>query len=255
MVGKMGRFDDRIIIVTGGAGGIGEATAMAFGKEGAKVVVSDVNVKAGEEAVRTIKEAGGEAVFVRADVSKSLDVEVMVRKTVESYGRLDYAFNNAGIGGGYAPIVDVTEENWDKVMSVNLKGVWLCMKYEIPQMVKQGYGVIVNTSSMAGIADGGYTPDYAVSKAGVIRLTRTAARVYRDKGVRVNAVCPGLIRTPLLDWLENAMPSGKDVMRGFKSKGLVGEPQDIAEAVVWLCSDSARFVNGHALVIDGGYTL
>jgi NAD(P)-dependent dehydrogenase (short-subunit alcohol dehydrogenase family) len=255
----MGLLDGRVAVVTGGSSGIGKATALAFGREGAKVVVSyNSNAKGGEDTASEIRTAGGEAVYVRADVTKSRDVEALIKCAVETYGRLDCAFNNAGIGqydGIYAPFTEYGEDVWDKVTTLNLKSVWLCMKYEISQMAKQGRGVIVNTSSIVGIVPQAINIAYASSKAGVNHLSRIAARNYRNKGVRVNVVCPGYIHTPSLEWLAGEMPSGKEILAKLESSGLVGEPKDIAEAVVWLCSDSARFITGHVLVVDGGATL
>ena len=250
---KLGRFDGKVAIVTGGSSGIGRATALAFAREGAKVAITfHTNAKGGEETVRLIK-AGGEAICMQMDVSKADDVKAMVEKTIEVYSRLDYAFNNAGMYSG-ASILDITEDDWDAILDVNLKGIWLCMKYEIPEMLKQGSGVIVNTSSNAGLTFRPMSslPVYRASKHALISLSKSAAAAYRKLGIRVNVVCPGFIHTPMLEHSIQHKVFNKEHIETLESEGLVGEPADIAKAVVWLCSDAASFINGHALVIDGG---
>jgi NAD(P)-dependent dehydrogenase (short-subunit alcohol dehydrogenase family) len=243
-------LEGRTALVTGGASGIGRATALAFAREGAKVVVVDVNVQGGEETVRLLREDGGEAFFIKCDVSKTADIEAMIKKTVDTYGRLDCAFNNAGIGV-VRSTVDCTEEEWDRVINVNLKSVWLCMKYEIPQMLKQGSGAIVNTSSAAALkSTAGHSP-YTVSKAGVIALTKVAALDCASAGIRVNAVCPGGVRTPMLEPLISNKQF-EDFMLNRIPVKRIGKPEEIAEAVLWLCSDLASFVTGVALPVDGG---
>jgi len=250
----MGILEGKVAIVTGGASGIGRATALAFSNEGAKVAVADVNDEGGEETVEMIINSGGSAFFVHTDVSKSAEVENMVDKTVEKYGRLDCAFNNAGIAGEMAPTTECTEENWDRMTSVHLRGVWLCMKYEIPAMIKQGGGAIVNMSSVEGLGAGTpLAPAYVASKHGIIGITKNTARAYRKAGIRVNAVCPGAIRTPFL--YSAAEKIGEAVVKMIEARekdGLLGEPKDVANAVVWLCSEYASFITGHPLVIDGG---
>jgi NAD(P)-dependent dehydrogenase (short-subunit alcohol dehydrogenase family) len=248
-----GRLDGKIALITGGGSGIGRASALAFAREGAKVVVADVVVKGGEETVGMIKKAGGEAIFVKADVSKAAEVEAMVNEAIETYGRLDCAHNNAGIEGTWVTTAEYTEENWDRVMAINLKGVWLCMKYEIPQMLKQGGGSIVNTASGAGLVGVPQASAYVASKHGVVGLTKAAALEYAKSGIRVNAVCPGVIRTPMLERVLSSQPRMAETITAMEPVGRMGTPEEIAEAVVWLCSEAASFVTGHAMAVDGGY--
>ncbi len=278
----MALLENKVSIVTGGAVGIGRASALIFAREGAKVVVADIMTGEGEETVRLVQETGGEAVFVRCDVSQAADVEALVQHAVATYGRLDCAFNNAGIEGDVAPTADCTEENWDRIVAVNLKGVWLCMKYQIQQMLAQGDGgTIVNTSSVAGVvAERGF-PAYAAAKGGVIQLTRTAAAEYAGLGIRVNAVCPGVINTPMIDraWAKvniDAMAPGavrspfarkiankiirtravrKMMFTMMQPMGRNGDPEEIAEAAMWLCSGASSYITGHALLADGGMTV
>lgn len=246
-----GQLADKVALVTGGSSGIGQATALALAKEGAKVVVADLNVSGGEQTVHQIIQAGGESIFVDADVTKADSVEGMVNRTVESYGRLDCAFNNAGVGRG-GSTVDCTEEDWELTIKVNLTGVWLSMKYEIPQMLKQSSGAIVNTSSAYGLAAAGGSPAYVASKHGVVGLTKATAMEYAAEGIRVNAVCPGHIRTPMIETSLND-PERKALMLSRHPIGRIGNPEDVAQAVVWLCSDAASFVTGHAMSVDGGW--
>jgi len=246
------RFEGKIALVTGGSSGIGRATALAFAREGAKVVIGDIQVEGGERTLQAIKEAGGDAILVKTDVTRPDQVEALIKRAVETYGRLDCAFNNAGIGGGRAPTAKCTEEEWERVISENLKGVWLCMKYEIPQMLEQGGGAIVNTSSVAGVVGFEGTPAYVASKHGVVGLTKAAALEYATSGIRVNAVCPGVIRTPMIDRIVAARPNMAEVYRTMHPIGRLGEAEEIAEAAMWLCSDAASFVTGHCMVVDGG---
>ena len=246
-------FVGKVALVTGGASGIGRATALAFAREGAKTVASDVDVEGGDETVCMIKNSGGEATFVKADVSLSDEVEVLVHKTVETYGQLDCAFNNAGLEREYSnPDERYAEETFQSVIDTNLKGVWLCMKYEIPQMLEQGFGAIVNTSSVAGLVGVPHQPIYVASKHGVSGMTKSAAVEYADRGIRINAVCPGLINTPLLDRIHASNPDMKAEADSWQPIGRPGQPEEIAEAVIWLCSDKASFVVGHMMTIDGG---
>lgn len=251
-----GSLPGRVALVTGGGSGIGRAASLAFAREGAKVVVVDVGVAGGEETVRLIGASGGEALFCRADVSKAAQVEEAVRRTVEVYGRLDCGFNNAADVaahlGAMAPTHEYPEENWDRIMQVNLKGVWLCMKYEICQMLRQGGGAIVNAASALGLVGVENMCGYIASKHGVVGLTRAAALEYASRGIRVNAICPGYIRTPMTQArLED--PAHRARLLAREPMGRVGEPEEVAEAVVWLCSEAASFVTGHALSVDGGW--
>lgn len=248
-----GRLESKVALVTGASSGIGKATALAFAREGAKVVLADVAVESGEEVLRLIQETGGEGIFVRCDVSRATEVEAMIEKVVETYGRLDCAFNNAGIEGEVAPLAQSTEENWDRVIDVNLKGVWLCMKYEIRQMLEQGGGSIVNMSSVSGLAGDPDHPAYGASKHGVSGLTKAAAVEYARRGIRVNAVCPAAIRTPMIERTLEAQPemTWQSLAEGHPI-GRIGEPEEVAEAVLWLCSDAASFVVGVLLPLDGG---
>jgi NAD(P)-dependent dehydrogenase (short-subunit alcohol dehydrogenase family) len=244
-------FKNKVAIVTGGSSGIGRATALAFAKKGAKVVV--VDWKENSETIDLIKKSGGEALFIKCDVSKSSDVKAMVEKTIATFGRLDYAFNNAGIEGDSSPVQDCSEENWDKTIGVNLKGVWLCMKHEIPEMLKQGKGAIVNCSSVAGLVGFSGLPAYVASKHGVIGLTKTSALECAKLGVRVNAVCPGVIQTPMIDRLTGNDKEAIEQFTSLEPVGRFGQAEEIADAVVWMCSDGASFVTGHAMAVDGGF--
>lgn len=247
-----GRLDKKIALVTGGSSGIGRATALVFAREGARVVVSDIAVTGGEETVQQIKAAGGEAVFVKADVSKAADVEALIKKTVETFGRLDCAFNNAGVEGGVKFTIECTKEEFDRTIAVNLTGVWLCMKYEIQQMLSQGGGAIVNTASAAGLVGFPGLPDYVASKHGVVGLTKTAALEYAKAGIRVNAVCPGVIQTPMIERGAQLAPGFDELALSIEPIGRYGQPSEVGEAVVWLCSDAASFVTGLPMAVDGG---
>jgi NAD(P)-dependent dehydrogenase (short-subunit alcohol dehydrogenase family) len=249
-------LQDKVALVTGSSSGIGRTSALTFAREGAKVIVSaDKNIAGGEETVKMIKEAGGSATFFKADVSRASDVEALVNNTVKTYGRLDCAFNNAGVGGQHPSIIECTEEEYDRWMDVNLKGVWLCMKYEIIYMVKHGGGVIVNMASMGGLIGTPNVSAYNASKHGVIGLTKSIALEYAREGIRVNAVCPGLIRIQSPETSLSADPGFMADAMEKTPMGRFGTTLEVAEAVVWLCSDSASFITGHAMVMDGGYTV
>jgi NAD(P)-dependent dehydrogenase (short-subunit alcohol dehydrogenase family) len=246
---------DKVVIVTGGGSGIGRATAFAFATEGAKVVVADVSVEGGEDTLRLIKEAGGDALFVKCDVSKSTEVDAMVRRTIEVYEGLDYAFNNAGIQVPPMPVFEYSEETWDRVIGIDLKGVWLCMKYEIPEMLARGGGAIVNTASVAGLIGTPGICAYTAAKHGVVGLTKTVALEYAKAGIRVNAICPGLIKTPLVEDIWDEIPQEmRDCLINAHPIGRVGEVHEVSRAVLWLCSNSASFITGTAVAIDGGLT-
>jgi len=246
------RLEGKVALITGGASGIGQATALLFARERAKVVVADISGDGAERTARKIKDLGGEAISVEVDVSKERDVEAMVQKAVQSYGRLDCAFNNAGIEGQGAPTAECTEEDWLRVISVNLTGVWLCLKYEIAQMLKQGSGSIVNTSSGAGLVGLPGAPAYVAAKHGVAGLTKSAALEYAKSGIRVNAVCPGFIRTPMVERVLDKGEFTETEAMEWQPLGRMGRPEEIAEAVTWLCSDAASFVTGLPMPVDGG---
>ena len=250
-----GQLDGKVALVTGGASGIGRATALACAREGARLVIADLHEDGGQQTVHLITEKGGDAIFVQADVSSVAAVEAMIRTAVDTYGRLDCAHNNAGIGSRpRAPLHECPEDTWDRVLSINLKGVWLCMKYEIIQMLTQSSGAIVNTASIMGLVGSwSGTAAYNASKHGVVGLTKTAALEYATAGIRVNAVCPGYIRTPLIEDALTSNPALEAQIVARHPVGRMGRPEEIAAAVVWLCSDAASFVTGHTMTVDGGY--
>lgn len=249
----MDGISDSVAVVTGASTGIGRAAALRFAQEGASVVAADLNVEDGEETVATIEEMGGEATFIETDVSDFEDIQAMVDAAVDTYGGLDFAFNNAGIEGANEPTTDQPMDNWEQVINVNLKGVFQSMKAEIPVILEDGGGSIVNMSSIAGKVGFPEISPYVASKHGVIGLTKTAALEYSEAGVRINAICPGVIDTPMID-RSSGDNEAVDQAIAATPIGRLGKPEEIGDAAVWLCSDDASFVTGEALVADGGLT-
>jgi len=248
-----GRVEGKVALITGGSSGIGRATALLFGREGAKVAVADYNAEGGEQTIKTIKDAGGVASFHAVDVANPAEVETLIKKVVETYGRLDCAFNNAGIEGQMALTPDCTIENWNRVIAIDLTSVFLCMKYEIQQMLKNGGGSIVNTASVAGLQGLAAAPAYVAAKHGVSGLTKTAALEFAQKGIRVNAVCPGFIHTPMVDRVLDKGVFSEEQIFAAEPMHRMGKPEEIAEAVLWLCSEASSFVTGLPMPVDGGY--
>jgi NAD(P)-dependent dehydrogenase (short-subunit alcohol dehydrogenase family) len=254
MPNENGSFAGKVAFVTGAANGIGRAAALAFAREGAGVVVADVSEQGNQETASMVEEAGGRALAVRCDVSRAEDVKAALDKAVEAFGRLDCAFNNAGVEQPITATADLTEEEWDRIVSINLRGVFLCMKHEIPLMLRQGGGAIVNTSSGAGVKGFAGQAAYCAAKYGIVGLSKAAALDYAKSNIRINAVCPGIIETPMMDRFSGGTPEGRARVIAQEPIGRMGKPEEIAAAVIWLCSDAAAFVVGHAMVIDGGQT-
>ena len=249
----MAECEGKVALVTGGTSGIGRETSILFARKGARVVVAGRREIEGKETIDLIRRAGGEGIFVRADVSRASEVKALVEKTVAAYGGLDYAFNNAGIEGHWVPIVEQTEDEWDQTIDINLKGTWLCLKYEIRRMLQQGRGgVIVNNASISGFIGSYGSATYAASKHGVLGLTKAAALEVARNGIRVNAVCPAAVETPMADRLFGAPEVRKKVL-GFYPIARFGKPIEVAEAVLWMCSGAAGFMTGQSLVLDGGF--
>lgn len=250
-----GMLEGKTALISGGARGIGRAAALLFAREGARVAVADLNGEGAKETVDLINKAGGQAISIKVEVTSPAEVGAMIARTVDAFGRLDCAFNNAGIAGDvFRPTADHSEENWDNVMNVNLKGVWLCMKYQIPEMLKHGHGAIVNNSSVYGLKPStvGHVP-YAVSKHGVVALSKTAANEYAKQGIRVNAVCPGWTHSEIVDGALEAFPELVERIKGWVPMERVAETVEVARVVLWLCSEDASYVTGQALAPDGGW--
>jgi NAD(P)-dependent dehydrogenase (short-subunit alcohol dehydrogenase family) len=245
-------FQNKVALITGGSYGIGQAAAVDFARRGAKVAIADVVEDKEEQTLRMVKEAGGEAIFIKCDVSKTEDVKAMVDKTVAAFGRIDFAFNNAGIEGTLGTTNECSEENFDRTIAINLKGAWLCMKYELDQMHKQGSGVIINNSSVAGLKGFANLPAYVASKHGLLGLTKGAAMENAKTGIRINAVCPGVIRTPMIDRVTQGNRAVEAQYEAIEPMGRMGRPEEVSEVVIWLCSDASSFITGAALAVDGG---
>lgn len=247
-------LENKVAFITGGISGIGYAAALAFVREGAKVVLADIDANAGEAAAAKIQQSGSEAAFIRTDVSKSADVQAMISQTVERYGRLDFAVNNAGIGGASALTADYPEDEWRRVLDINLTGVWLCMKYAIPHMLTAGGGVIVNVASILGHVGFANSGAYVAAKHAVVGLTKSTAIEYATQNIRVTAVCPGFISTPMIE--SAGMTEGTDLynmIAGLHAMKRLGKPEEVGELIAWLCSDGASFITGSSILADGGY--
>ena len=250
-----GNFTGKVAFVTGAGTGIGRATALAFARDDAHVVVADIAEQGSQETARMIEALSGRVLAVTCDVTRTEDVKAALDKTIETFGRLDFAFNNAGVEQKLAPAAELDEAEWDRIVNTNLRGVFLCLKHEIPLMLTQGGGAIVNTSSGAGVKGFKGQAAYVAAKHGVVGLTRAAALDYAPQNIRINAVCPGIINTPMMDRFTGGTAEGRERVIAQEPVGRMGQPEEIAKAVLWLCSDAASFVVGHAMVVDGGQTV
>jgi NAD(P)-dependent dehydrogenase (short-subunit alcohol dehydrogenase family) len=248
-----GKLQDKVAVITGAASGIGRATALLFAREGARVVVADWDKSGGSRIAEEIVEAGGEAVFVRTDVSQADDVRSLINAAVEAYGRLDVLFNNAGVEGELVPTADCSLENWDRVISINLKGVFLGMKYAIPHMVSNGGGTIINNASVAGVVGFAGLPAYCASKGGVIQLTKAAALEYAKAGLRVNAICPGIIATPMVERVLGDSEEMKKTFEALEPVGRFGTPEEVARLALFLATEDSSFCTGAPFIVDGGF--
>ena len=246
-------LEGKVALITGGGSGMGRASALEFAAQGARVVVADYVAEGGERTAAVIRDKGGEATFVQVDVTQPAQVEALIKKVVETYGRLDCAHNNAGIEGIICPTADCTFDNWNRILATNLTGVWLCMKYEIPEILKHRGGAIVNTASAAGLEGIANLPAYCASKHGVVGLTKAAAKDYAKAGLRVNAVCPGPIDTPMLERIADVSRATIENAGTSTPMGRNGKPEEVARVVVWLCTDAASYVTGAAMPVDGGF--
>ena len=249
-----GQLQDKVVIVTGAGSGLGQAAATAVAQQGGKVVVAEINPDSGRQTVAAIEQAGGQATFIKTDIAHGEQVQAMVKHTLQTYGRLDCAYNNAGVDNLHAPLGEFDVNEWDRVLGVNLRGTMLCMRYEIPAMLDNGGGAIVNCASVAGLIGTPISPAYTTSKHAVVGLTRSAALDYAMKNIRVNAICPGVVHTPLADAYIKEHPDAEAQVNAQSPMGRMGKPSEIAAAVVWLCSDASSYVNGAALAVDGGWT-